>query len=386
MGDWPDYTRAVDIVAQTIETLGVDIEAQTLETLKVDIAAQTLAELNVNITSQTIATLAVDISAQTIDKLVVEVTGTASVSIDAQTVYLNIKHESHLEERQTVENKGDVADGDVTDNVWGKFFPHGMRGLVDGIYAFLSNATAADVDVTFGVAPWPNGPEIFEFTITAVAGDSRRQRWSWVQRRWSYDGMFIYVKSGLSADVTLAYDLGTPPDQYELDAGVWKRVAANDRRLWIGVRRSGGTKGDLPVSGTVSAIILPTSSVGSVRSLTTVGAGLTVSLLTIEGAGRNLIAYLKTDYNDMYFYIYVDGNPLMCFLADYFSPLALNDQLADSKNAGGIVLSRYDTAVNDFDIVINFRFEWMEKLEIQAKNIDTVDHLAGAAVNYVKLA
>jgi len=378
MGDWPDYTRAVDIVAQTIETLGVDIEAQTLETLKVDIAAQTLAELNVNIAAQTISTLTVDIAAQTIDKLVVEVTGTASISIDAQTIYVNIKHESHLEERQIVENQGTVADGDVAENIWGKFFPHGMRGHIYRFSAFLSNATAADVDVEFGVAPWPNGPEIFTFTITAVAGDSRIQRFGSVHRWWNYDGMFIYVKSGLSADVKLAYDLGTPPDQYKLEAGVWKRFYGDDRRLWIKADMAGGTKGDLPVSGTVSTVALPSTTTAKYEVVESIGAGATETVISIKGSGRILWILAKTEIDTMGVFVYTDDVKVF-----EYSAYGLND-LGYTASTPGISLLKYAVgAWCYFQLLLPYEF--LSKFEVKVYNPDTVAREARVTVIYTAL-
>jgi len=53
--DYPDYSRPVDIIRQTIEKLAVDIVSQTLEKVNIDIVAQTLAELGINIKAQTLA-------------------------------------------------------------------------------------------------------------------------------------------------------------------------------------------------------------------------------------------------------------------------------------------------------------------------------------------
>lgn len=73
MGDLPDYTRAVDIVAQTITELAIDIAAQTLATLAVDIKAQTLEAIAVDIAAQTVEALGVNITGQDLAQIIIKI-------------------------------------------------------------------------------------------------------------------------------------------------------------------------------------------------------------------------------------------------------------------------------------------------------------------------
>jgi len=102
----------IDIAAQAVGNIGIDIKAQTVAQLNVNIAASAVT-LNVNISSQTAAlnvniaasavTLNVNISSQTANlnvniaasaaTITVSVTGTANISINAQTVGIHIESE-----------------------------------------------------------------------------------------------------------------------------------------------------------------------------------------------------------------------------------------------------------------------------------------------------
>lgn len=86
----PDYSRGVDIEAQSIATLAIDIAAQTLSELNVDIVAQTLGNMSVDIVAQSLANLNVDLVAQTLAQINIDIIaqtiGNLTIDIAAQNL------------------------------------------------------------------------------------------------------------------------------------------------------------------------------------------------------------------------------------------------------------------------------------------------------------
>ncbi len=88
MADYPDYTRAmqiigtsvtlpisiitsaitlsVDVVAWNVGTLSVDIAAQSVGNIAIDLAAQSVGNITVNIAAQSLTNLNINLSAQTV--------------------------------------------------------------------------------------------------------------------------------------------------------------------------------------------------------------------------------------------------------------------------------------------------------------------------------
>ena len=136
MGDLPDWTTGVDIVAQTITDLNVDIIAQTIGNLAVNIAAAAITldvniaaaavTLNVNIASAVTLNVNLAASAITLDiniktsaiTLNVDVTaqtvGNLTISINAQSVgvYLQPDWQAYLGKEKTLTAAGsNIATG-----------------------------------------------------------------------------------------------------------------------------------------------------------------------------------------------------------------------------------------------------------------------------------
>lgn len=88
--DHPDGTFPVAFIMADIK-MPVDIQAQYV-TLAVDIKAQTLSQVNINIAAQTLGQLNVNIAASAIT-MNVAVTGTANISVTAQTVGVYLQPE-----------------------------------------------------------------------------------------------------------------------------------------------------------------------------------------------------------------------------------------------------------------------------------------------------
>lgn len=86
----PDFSRGVDIEAQSIATLAIDIAAQTLSELNVDIVAQTIGNMSVDIVAQSLANLNVDLVAQTLAQINIDIIaqtiGNLTIDIAAQNL------------------------------------------------------------------------------------------------------------------------------------------------------------------------------------------------------------------------------------------------------------------------------------------------------------
>ena len=126
-----DIMMPVDIQAQ-YANLTVDIVAQTIGNLAIDIKAQTLSQLNVNIAASAIT-------------LNVSVTGTANISINAQTVGVSVQGEWQVEEGHW---KAIYGSYDATaDSTWRQLFtytvPTGktfyIYGVSGALYAYAAS-------------------------------------------------------------------------------------------------------------------------------------------------------------------------------------------------------------------------------------------------------
>jgi len=148
--------------------------------------------------------------------------------------------------------------------------------------------------ITLRYSPHPCLGPLGEVTITPLAG------WSWVaavvEELWNYDSLFIWVVE-CTAGTEWAYDTELPYDGHESgDTGAtWADMAI---RPFIRVVYTGETPGDVPISGIVNTIEIP-----SVATRLAVSAGVAIPhaaatlVCTVEGAGTLLKAHtvLHTD-------------------------------------------------------------------------------------------
>jgi len=367
---YPDFTLPVSIIAQIIEKLKVDIVAQTIDHIDVDIAAQTLNRVNVNIAASAV-TLDINIaaSAVTLDVNIAASAVTLDVDIVAQTVDLNIKtsgganiiidkltQTAYTERRVTLSNNGATP-------IWtyqtgakriGKFFPRGCRGFISTIDVYCKDAGTAGGTITVYISPHPTMGYIASATVTVPAGGAASWRSATFNRMWNYDSLFIFVVSS-STDIQWGVDSGTPQDGwYSTDGGAtW---TLDPWRHWFRAAIQGMTVGDVPVSGTLNAIEIPSVAASASAVGKSVPGPTTVTLFDIKGTGQmtSLLCIYKRSAGDtpaagLYLDIVVDGTTYRHSLE------RLLDYVNRTVNTPtGVVFTKIDETANAQD----FRFEW----------------------------
>jgi len=376
---WPDfYMRTLtEIIAQTIEKLKVDIVAQTLEQLKVDIVAQTLQQLNVNIAGQTqdinvyitgqSENLNVNIAAQTAT-LDVQVLGTASVSIDAQTVDINVKQSRYTENRIVLENNGTTPSwtSDVAYRV--KFFSHRARGIIRKIEIYARNTTSTDENITVELCLSPRGPAIYTFTLTIPAGSSEGWHGILVYAPWGYNQLAVRVRNQGYAEI--AYDDGSPYDYYSHSSSV-EYIVPGNYRLWVRVYVYATDVGSLPVSGTVNTISIPNRSSRAETGVVSIAAGETKTLIDISATGRTTFIQLSSigiGIDGVDWYVYCDGEEVL-----HLNPGFWVTYYADEKAGQGIVLTKRNDTDKIYAFTITVPLEFKYSLRVEAKNSGTTD-------------
>ena len=373
---WKDFTKPITIEAVNIETLPVDIKAQTVGTLKIDIAGQSLGAVDVNIASA--PTLNVNIEACTAS-INIKTSDGANIVIDKLT------QNAYIERRSTLSNDGWTTPGQTPPYTktgqafYGKFFPRGCRGMIEGDYIY-AKGNGSDT-ITLAYTPQPGMGPVFTSTFTPGTD------WSWCGNAldvfWPYDSCFIYILS-CGASVQWAYDLTEPYDgRGSVNQGqTWMRW---DARPWIRLPLTMETVGDIPVSGTLSTVQLPTAASGASSGSTTVPAGATVTILTLDGPGRNLHLELYTNLYTMNFRVLCDGRFLYAAGGyEITAQMLYNDGYTASTY--GFQLLKYNATAGQVNVfAITFPFEWKCKLEIVARNPDTTSRLANCTINYLRL-
>jgi len=202
--------------------------------------------------------------------------------------------DSVLERRSTIWNDGDpvapAAPPELNTGVkdLGKFFTRGCRGVIEYLQLYCRRAAAGTLDLSF--SPHPSLGPLYTVTVTPGAA------WAWAPglfyQMWNYDSLFVWV-SRCDVDVSWGWDRVQPWDgHFTLDVGVTWRLGA--WRMYARVVYTGETPGDVPVSGTINTIEIPSSATEAA-----VGYGLVVptdavtTICTAIGAGTMLEARLE---------------------------------------------------------------------------------------------
>jgi len=418
---WPDYTYPMTIIGQELN-VAIDIAAQSLPTLDINIAASAVT-LDVNIAASTV-TLNINIesisegvvfnvaqsgtwtinavqsgdwsiniesvsagvtfnvnitgSTATLDVNITGSTATLDVNIASSSVAINIKTETganiiidklvesaYTEERRTIANNGATATLTANNKTYlrGKFFPRGCRGFIRRVQIYCDNQDTTGHVFTVRIAPMPGMGAIIEKDLTLPGGVGADWRIVVINALWPYDSLFIWVQSDSDAYGRLGYDAGSPPDYFfSTDGEIW---TADSYRYWFRVELTGQTVGDLPVSGTVNAVLLP-SSISRVDSGTvTVGAGSYETLASIEGAGEMISCLLQAGHSNIVYKVYCDGA-----LASQFSFNDLNDA-SFAADTPSLSLLKYTSGTGDNRLWDVRPFSFRRKLQIVAENTTT---------------
>jgi hypothetical protein len=192
----------------------------------------------------------------------------------------------------------------------GKFFPRGCRGFINTIEIYCDNSDSASHTFTIKLSPMPGMGPVATFTLSVSGGASATWRSVTVKMFWNYDSLFIWVSSDSDSYGQLAFDVGTPSDFYSSsDEVTW---TWSTYRWWFRANFTGETVGDLPVSGTVNTIGIPSVSSQSESLSTTIPGTTEKTLLTFSGAGECDTVYFyvaaATDSHLLKLRVYCDGN------------------------------------------------------------------------------
>lgn len=213
------------------------------------------------------------------------------------------------ERRTTIFNDTELTSGappsNRSANDYGKFFTRGMRGILQTVQLYaLGNAVNT---VTVNISPQPGLGATYSVTITPLA------IWSWVDATfnvmWNYDSLYIWV-TACNAAVFWGYDAEPPPDgHYTPDSGA--TFTGPVERPYIRAVMTGETAGDVPISGIVNTIRIPSASSVSETEDEDIIGGVETDIVTVEGAGYcDLIEFYGTaaaSSHNILFRVYCDG-------------------------------------------------------------------------------
>jgi len=229
----------------------------------------------------------------------------------------------------------------------GKFFTRGCRGMIEQLQLYCIG-DAVD-EITLRYSPHPCTGPYGEATIVPAAA------WAWqafvIEEMWNYDSLFIWVHEA-GADVDWAYDAVQPYDGHEsTDAGAtWADMAI---RPFIRVLYTGETPGDVPVSGTINVVEIP--SVGGIaESEAPVNCpnGVITDLVTMHGAGTMLMAHVtgfpavNPSHWDRYYQMTVEADGRRAITLNHMEITQSPDSPTGRSSCGELV--KYSVAGVDY--------------------------------------
>jgi len=320
---------------------------------------------NVNITGAT-TTLDVNITGSDV---------TLNVNIAGSSVAINIKTETganividklvesaYTEERRTISNNGTSATLTANNKTYmrGKFFPRGCRGFIRQVQIYCDNQDTVGHVFTIRISPMPGMGAIIEKDLTVAGGLSADWRTVVIDALWPYDSLFIWVQSDSDTYGRLGYDDGSPYDYfYSTDGAAW---TTGNARYWFRILMAGQTVGDLPVSGTINAVMLP-RSVSRVDSGTvTVPAGSYQTLASVEGAGEMVSCLLTAGNSSVVYKVICDGEVASEFTFDDLHAAGF------TASTPGLSLLLFTSGAGDNRLWDTRPFSFNRKLEIRVEN------------------
>jgi len=179
----------------------------------------------------------------------------------------------------------------LTDTGRGVFIARGCRGMIGRIAMYLKNeSTTAARSITLLLTPVPNGGEIRTVTLTQAMNTT-----GWVESpdlrlTWNYDSLAIIVKS-IEPELRYAYYQTYDYGLGGLDDYPNTRGSTYHPLVWV--RFDALSVGDIPVSGTINAIMIPSVSSFGASGSVYIPAGETKTLIDISGAGQVEWTYLR---------------------------------------------------------------------------------------------
>lgn len=272
---------------------------------------------------------------------------------------------AYTERRSTIENDNGVMDGvappayNTAVTYKGKFYPRGCRGKIEQIQIYCKDAGADKITLRYSSHPGLGA--IGEVTITPLA------TWAWrsaaIKEMWNYDSLFIWIHE-CEAGVDWGYDAVEPYDAHSSgDSGeTWEDTAI---RPFIRAVYSGQTLGDVPVSGLVNTIPIPSVSSARIFANEVLTTGEEYDVIDINGAGYTTLilarATAAADSHETWIYVYCDEQRAYAWP---FSDLSVYGFTASSP---GVSLLNY-AEDGLCSAVITHRFEFKRRLRITARN------------------
>lgn len=277
--DFRDILQATSVFGAT----AVDITAQTVGNLDVDINAQTIGNLDIDIAAQSLGNLAMEIAAQTVD-IDIKTSGGTNIVIDKLIEEATYSEQHTLKYDDSPAGSVDGYTAVTGTNRYGKFYPRGCRGVIHTIDFYCRDNGAGGGTITFYIAPIIGYGAIYSGTVTVAAGGGGAFRASGnVHIPWNYDSMFVWWYTS-GADIQVGYDSSEDDNFTSTDSGATWAVGAT--RYWIKLQMYAQTIGDLPVSGTINNVPIPSSS-SATHSVAAEGIVATIdeTVVTVNGAG-----------------------------------------------------------------------------------------------------
>jgi len=189
---------------------------------------------------------------------------------------------------------------------------------------------------------------------------------------WNYDSLFIWFKIN-ATDLQVAYDVTFPQDAHQTaDAGItWTPEV---RRYYIRVVYNGETCGDVPVSGTLNIIEIP--SVSSIRQHVTNGAIVATTSWydTIRYGAGNLLYVNWSCLTDaavarLHPLIRCDGNsvfPIIATIGAIYGSFV-------GESHEDIEITKWDANGHNYAMACTIRYPFKRSLELGFYNSDPVN-------------
>jgi hypothetical protein len=196
--------------------------------------------------------------------------------------------------------------------------------------------------------------------------------------------LFVYVRSDSDSYGRIGFDDGSPYDGHDSsDEVTWVPVTG---RYWIRVGYAGETVGDLPVSGTVNVIDVPsaTTSAGGVGDINVPSATET-TLLDIKDVGELLGLELYITYANSTFKIFVDDVQLNFLGRNYLNVQEWYDRVGVCTGIP-ISLVKYDDTNKRFTFQIFERWQFRRSFKVTVIQSSGSAQTARASVRYRKLS
>jgi len=361
MSDAPDWTIPTSIRAQEIETVKVDISAQSLDKVDVNFVSQE-ADINVNVTNSS---------------LNVNVQGTADVNIAKASVYLNVKQDDYLGQKLHIENfslSSANIDINLYNNRYGFWFMHRARGFIERVRLYAKNITGSDQTITIRICIAPKRPAILTLSATIPASQTEYDYVdvTGINCLWNYDTIYVEIEG---------------PDGIYLrgKSGLWGEGGFRNDNVdgivpWIMVWLAPGTRGDIPVSGTVNTIQIPNTTSSAVKAGTSVPASSSETLIDISATGTVkwlAVSFEGTDSQLAKVQIEVDDVLIWDMsISDTYRRLGFSQ-----GGAGSVVyITQYDTTNNYYAIVFNNAFSFKRRFKVTVKNESTSNSITATAM------